>query len=318
MSTPLLTAFSPTRSYGGQPQVDRLRKLAGDPAALEAQLDHRFCARRPASIGPSDAHMATASPLAPGRRDDDLRPFTRKMRVYAQECVDPSYGVANAAILAGMVGMGVANGGYMILLRLLGRQGSSLPVVGFMTLTAFSMILSGASKTFTSHQRDNQDIGLLGPYRDQVTGPQYCRFFFRCGLATTGTNLALLAGTALYARKQIDANALLAVSVVAKSVEACLKGVELGYWNCIKTHLGDADTQRVQRELNRTIVGIETITQAIAFNAATMATYVALADATDAAQALTGTMGALAVGCGILLASNAYFPLLERQLAGRP
>ena len=245
---------------------------------------------------------------------DDLMSFSRKMQVYGREALSKDYGAANAAILGGMAGLGIANGGYMVLLKTLGAKGSSLPVVGFMALTAFSMILSGASKTYTSHQRDNQDLFLAGHAEDDITAAQYCKYFVRCNFATASANAVLWAAAAGYAAKLLSANTVLAISVVSKSAEACLKGVELGYWNCIKTHLGDSDSQRYQRDLNRTIVGIESITQAVAFNAATIGSYVATVGSGEEAAMMSKAMASLAVGSAVILLSASYFVHLEKTL----
>lgn len=259
------------------------------------------------------------SPLPPVAAAN-LYPFSRKLAVYGRELRNDAYGPANASILLGIAGLGITNGSYMVLLKNLGEEGSSLPVFGFMGLTALSMILSGASKTYTSHQRDNQDLVFDGDIQD-ITGSQYCQYLVRCGMATAATNAALLVGTVGYARGNVSSESLLGLGIVAKSVEACLKGIELGYWGCIKTHLGDHLSLQYQRSLNRTIVGMETITQAVAYNAATAATYFAVIGAKQGDSNLNAVMLSLLIGCGVILAGNLHFVQLAKRLdrpAGLP
>lgn len=244
----------------------------------------------------------------------DMRSFSRKLTIYGKEFFSNEYGPANAAVLLGIAGLGMTNGGYMVLLKNLGEEGSSLPVFGFMGLTALSMILSGVSKTYTSHQRDNQDLVLIDHFQD-TTAADYCKYLVRCGYATAATNASLLVGTAAYTKGMVSSESLLALSIIAKSVEACLKGVELGYWNCIKTHLGDEQSLQYQRSLNRTIVGLESITQAVAFNVVTVGTYYAITLNHSYDATMNAIMLSLLVGCAIIASSNSHFTMLEKRLS---
>ena len=136
----------------------------------------------------------------------------------------------------------------------------------------------------------------------------FCYELARWNAAVTGQNVVLLAGTYGFLQGKVGANVLLGLSALTKSTEACLVRAEEGCWHCIKPHLGDAQDQRDQMALSRTIVGIESIGIAVAYNAVTIGIYAFFSAAIhDAAHILMLTLVSLAVGGLVALLPAAYF-----------
>ena len=249
--------------------------------------------------------MEDASRLPAFSMDNlQLLSFRRKLVRYGILLRRSSYGRANATMHLGAIGLGVANGAYMRLLQMLGKQGASLPVIGFMGLSAASNILGGTSKTIAGHQRDNQDLTGSPIAGQQVPLTSHCRRLAGCSAAVFAAT-ALLAGLLrAFDHGYVSAELLLGVSIAVKSSEVLFNGLELGQWHCVKTFLGNQEDCWAQRQLNRTIIGLEDISLSIFYNAATIASYLATSAEGGKSNLV---MRGLLLGCLANLGAKTYF-----------
>jgi hypothetical protein len=238
----------------------------------------------------------------------EVASFTDKLKIYGQLMGTVDFGTASAANFTDVVGLGISNGGYMAILSSLSRRGNMLPVVSMAAFSALSSMTSASAQTYVSHRRDNQDlfVGAGLPLSEQPKA--LCRNIAIWGLATWAQN-AVLTGAALgYRSAWLTPVEMLMVGVVCKSVELCVTGMEKGYWDCIKVHLGSEEEQKQQRAISRTIVGVERIMVGIFFNAASIGVYASTSSGDKSDKELMGAALAALIGGGLLsLSSKLYF-----------
>ena len=196
-----------------------------------------------------------------------------KLLLYGAVAGRPQYCAGNAALLVGYFGQGLMNSAYLHLLEVLGTRGGALPVVGVMATTALQMVMVGSSLTYANHRRDNEDMRLYRQADASASPYSLCMSLLRCGVVDAiegGIYLGVAIG---FGFSVVSPDVVLATGIVAKAVEACNMSVAQGFWNCLKVHWDDPRSRMRHRMISRTIVGIETVTQALAFNVASIGGY---------------------------------------------